>query len=693
MTYETVNFVLKAETGQAISSFGSFLSALKQTKLEIGFTKSKVTTLAKEIKHSGENSKKADNSLKKLNNEVKNTKENTKKAADSSSTLASALKNVFSTQNLITAGKAVVNQFSAFQREMTKMSFLAKDSEVSLEDMAKSAQELGASTGYGATKIMATQNALLTLGITTKDARNNMDVFTDFDKANGLNNLEDSAKKLGSVVQNLGKEYKYTADIMTKAMKITGVNSTYLSDSLSSIGECTKKMGLEKTSALIGVMSDSFSDGKKAGKALEAMFKDFGNTKKMAKFGIEVDNKTSPEEKIKAINEALKDKAPAEQQKILKEIFSDVGRTAYYSLQGAEDKVKAFVAEINNSKISSEEMANAFDNDLLGKLNILKGSTETLAVCIGSRFSDSLAVAADALINLINTGCNLIINWDNIYKSHEFLIDSAYALISCFLTYKAAIKISSEYQKLHDYITKEGTIANRVFTAGLRTKNFIMREGSLATRTLAFAQKALNAAFNSNPLITVIGGLILLGAGVRYAIKHFEWLRKGIKTIGKVFKNHPLIYFIGKIIDKFEFLKKAASGVGNLIKNIFGWKEEPEEIDNDNSISNISKENKQLKDIIDNPNSAITSDKNLEEFKENFEANENYTEQQNYGENENYKITSSNENSVNISPNFAINIYQSSNENNEMFIDSILEKMKKEVSESIISGARLAGIL
>ena len=66
MTYETVNFVLKAETGQAISSFGSFLSALKQTKLEIGFTKSKVTTLSKAIEYSGEESKKADNSLKNL---------------------------------------------------------------------------------------------------------------------------------------------------------------------------------------------------------------------------------------------------------------------------------------------------------------------------------------------------------------------------------------------------------------------------------------------------------------------------------------------------------------------------------------------------------------------------------------------------------------------------------------------------
>lgn len=694
MTYETVNFVLKAETGQAISSFGSFLSALKQTKLEIGFTKSKVTTLGKAIENSGESSKKADNSLKKLNNEIKDTEDNSKKAADSSSVLGSALKNVFSTQNIITAGKAIVNHFSAFQHEMTKMSFLAKDSEVSLEDMAKSAQELGTSTGYGATKIMAAQNALLALGITTKDARDNMSAFANFDKANGLNNLEDSAKKVTSVVQTLGLTYKNTADIMTRAMKITGVNATYLSDSLSYVGEYAKKdeEKIKEVSAMLGVMSDSFSDGKKAGKALGAMLKDLENTETLAKFGIEVDDKTSPEEKIKAINEALKDKAPAEQQKILKEIFSDVGRTAYYSLQGAEDKVKAFATEINNSKISTQEMANAFDNDLSGKLNILKGSAETLAVCIGSRFGDSLAVAADALINLINTGCNLIINWDNIYKSHEFLIDSAYMLIGCFLTYVSVVKISAAYQKLQNHITKEGTIANRLFSYGLRTKNFIMREGSLATKAMAFAQGALNKVLNMNPMFKVIGGLGLLIGGVRYAIKHFEWFRKGISLLWKVFKNHPLVYFINKIINKFEVLRNAASAVKNVIKKIFGWKDSEEDEDSEkanvNTIAKAVDDNQSLGETM----GQSMPPEGLPDFG-NQEFETDLKDYSAYDENQDFQTDMATSSPVRIEQKFDINIYQQAGEKDEKFIDSILERIKKEVSESVMSGARLAGIL
>ena len=574
---------------------------------------------------------------------------------------------------------------------MTKMSFLAKDSEVSLEDMAKSAQKLGTSTGYGATKIMAAQNALLSLGITTKDAKDNMNIFANFDKANGLNNLEDSAKKLGSVVQNLGKEYKYTADIMTRAMKITGVNSTYLSDSLSSIGECTKKMGLEETSALIGVMSDSFSDGKKAGKALEAMLKDLGNTKKMAKFGIEVDDKTSPEEKIKAINEALKDKAPAEQQKILKEIFSDVGRTAYYSLQGAEDKVKAFATEINNSNISTLEMANAFDGDLSGKLNILKGSVETLAVCIGSRFGDSLAVAADALINLINTGCNLIINWDNIYKSHEFLIDSAYVLIGCFLTYVSVVKISAAYQKLQNHITKEGTIANRIFTAGLRAKNFIMREGSLATKAMAFAQRTLNAVFKAHPLFTVVAGLGLLIVGVRYAIKHFEWFRKGISLLWKAFKNHPLIYFINKIISKFEVLRNAASAVKNVIKYVFGWEDNKEENIEKKDIATTAKTVEDTQSLGETMKQSMTPE-GLPDFG-NQEFETDLKDYSAYDENQDFQTDMATSSPVRIEQKFDINIFQQAGEKDEKFIDLILERIKKEVSESVMSGARLAGIL
>lgn len=626
MEQQGVQYIVETEISQAMSNFQTLESQIKKIGIVIDDSGDEFEKLSNSINETSEEFVQVEKTSRKFNKNIDDTKEKAKEATNGMEKLAGSIKNFLGVATVLATGKKVIGMFSEYENQMNAVEAVSGATAKEMEELGAQALKLGADTNYSATQAGEAQEALLRMGNSAEGTKEIVDDVLSFDRANKVGDLAKSSEMLSSSLKMFAmdaKEATRVSDAMSMTTKNSKTTVEYLSTAFNNAGADAKNFGydIEDTLALIGAMSNNFADGSTAGTALKGMFADLSNNadKFNKLLGISVvDNKgefKQVEVIVKEINQALSNKAPIEQQKLLNEVFGETGKSAYNALAGAGDSILDLEGKIRNANGTTAKMAEIMDSGLGPKIEGMKGSAETLAITIGQKLNPYLLDGVSTITNVINVTSDVISNWSEFYKTNQTLIDGIAFLTGGFITYLGVTKAVALWQGITTSIFSAGTIANAIYTTGIRAMVAYNYAGARATGALSAAQSVLNALWMANPIGVTIAGVGALVFGIRYAITHFSWFREGISKTWLILKDYTpfgiLIKGVEILTTKFEPLRKIVDGVAGAMKKIFGWK------DRSNTL-NIESKNKVM-----NENSLVNKNKTINNVYENLHKNNN----------------------------------------------------------------------
>lgn len=616
MEQQGVQYIVETEISQAMSNFQTLGSQLKKMGITAEDSKGEFKDLGSSISDTSEEFTEGEKASKKFNKNLGDTEEKAKDATSGVDKFVGSMKNFLGVTAILATGKKVIDMFSEYDNQMNAVEAVSGATALEMEELGTQALKLGADTNYSATQAGEAQEALLRMGNSAKGTKEIVDDVLSFDRANKVGDLAKSSEMLSSSLKMFAmdaKEATRVSDAMSMTTKNSKTTVDYLSTAFNNAGADAKNFGydIEDTLTLVGAMSNNFADGSSAGTALKGMFADLStNADKFNKLlGVSVvDNKgkfKQVEVIVKEINQALSNKTPIEQQKLLNAVFGETGKSAYNALAAAGDSIVDLEGKIRNASGTTEKMAEIMDSGLGPKIEGMKGSAETLAITIGQKLNPYLLEGVSSLTSIINVSSDAISNWDEFYKSNQTLIDGVAVLTGGFVTYLGVTKAVALWQGITTSVFSAGTIANTIYTAGIRGMVAYQYAGAGATGALSAAQAVLNSLWLANPIGLTVAGIGALIFGVRYAVSHFSWFREGISKTWQILKDYTPFGVVIKGVEflttKFEPLRKIVDGVAGAMKKLFGWKD-------DNNSQNIESNNKTTKENSHvNKNQSITS--------------------------------------------------------------------------------------
>lgn len=632
MEQQGVQYIVETEISQAMSNFQSLESQLKKLGITADDSKNEFTGLSDTINDTSDEFEQGEKESKKFNKNLGDTGEKAKEAKSGMDKFVGSIRNFLGVTAIIATGQKVIGMFSEYENQMNAVEAVSGATAIEMKELGTQALKLGADTNYSATQAGEAQEALLRMGNSAKGTKEIVDDVLSFDRANKVGDLAKSSEMLSSSLKMFAmdaKEATRVSDAMSMTTKNSKTTVDYLSSAFNNAGADAKNFGydIEDTLTLIGAMSNNFADGSSAGTALKGMFADLSsNADKFNNLlGVSVvDNKgkfKQVEVIVKEINQALSNKTPIEQQKLLNAVFGETGKSAYNALAAAGDSIIDLEGKIRNASGTTQKMAEIMDSGLGPKIEGMKGSAETLAISIGQKLNPYLLEGVSSITSVINVSSDAISNWNEFYKSNQTLIDGVAILTGGFVTYLGVTKAVAVWQGITTSVFSAGTIANAIYTTGIRAMVAYNYAGAGATGALAAAQSVLSSLWLANPIGVTVAGIGALIFGVRYAINHFSWFLDGVSKTWQILKDYTpfgiVIKGIELLTSKFEPLKRIADGTEAVIKKIFGWKDADK---NTAFNTGSSKNNKEVKET-----SYIKNDKKINNIYENLYTNKNLT--------------------------------------------------------------------
>lgn len=735
MQEEGVQYVVEALTSQAVNNFeildniinqlnttsshiNNNLGTLSNTIDDIGIDSVNTATnnfeeLDSTIEDLTTTSNRSNNNLSRLGRGIREVGTTSLETRDSVDGLTKKIKDVLTITAIIGTTKKVIDIFGSFENQMNAVEAVSGETGKEMEALSAQASKLGADTNYSATEAGAAQEALLRLGNTTKETMTMVGDVLNFDRANKVGDLAKSSEILSSSLKMFGmssKEAGRAADAMAMTTKNSKTTVEYLSSAFNNAGADAKNLGydIEDTLTLIGGMSNNFAEGSSAGTALKGIFSDLSNNAKLfAKEGVKVTDNNGKfrqvEDIVKDLNKVLSDKTPIEKQEILNSLFSETGKAAYNALGVSANSIENLEYKIRNASGTTNKMAEIMDSGLKPKIDGMMGSAETLAIEIGTKLNPVFLGGVSAMTNLINTASNAVSHWEEFYQKNQTIIDTIAILSIGIGVYISITKAMIAWDTLVVAIKTSGTVANVAYTLAIGASTAFTEASTIATGALAAAQWLLNEAWICNPIGLVIIGVSGLILGIRYAISHFQWFRDIISYVWNLFTDNPISRWISDTIDKFTALRKAVDGFKDGVSKLFGWKGNKQEGVNkivdqtpnevikksklyigvdENSLSNALSKISNTK-INDNIKLNLLKNIAIDKVKSNPQKNSSITNTNNKTEKK-LEIKQSVTNHITITEASKIDANELANK--------VSATTKKDILNSILNGAKLAGI-
>jgi len=355
----------------------------------------------------------------------------------------------------ITAGVA------AFTRVLTNTIKIAKDFEQGNANLASvlgttkesigalttDAKRLGAATSFSATQVTELQTEFAKLGFNEQEILNATEATLDLAAATG-SDLGEAAAIAGATLGGFGLDASETgrvADVMAKSFSTSALDLEKFKESMKDAAPAAKAVGVsvEKTTALLGTLSNAGIAGSKAGTALKAGFIELNAA------GIDLDEgleKIANSEDKLATATALVGKKAA---------------TSFLVLADGVDVTKELERGLNNAGGSAKKMADEQLNTLEGKTKILNSAWEGLVLSLlsgdgaFSSISKGLVEMATNLLGVLTPAEELEASWYGQRDAVNDLEESLNPLLDRHDELKEKTELTKDEQKeLDDIILK-----------------------------------------------------------------------------------------------------------------------------------------------------------------------------------------------------------------------------------------------
>jgi TP901 family phage tail tape measure protein len=315
-----------------------------------------------------------------------------------------------------------INSAADFEKGLSGIQAVSGASAAEMEVVRKKALQLGADTAFSASDASSAIEELVKAGISIPDVMNGAADATVALAAAGGVDLPQAATIASNAMNQFGlsaKELPGIADKIAGAANASAIDVTDMGTSMAQVGAVAHLAGLsfDDTALAITAMGNAGIKGSDAGTSLKTMLSNLQpSTKKaagvMKELGIITKdgsnqfydakgNVKSMADIAGVLQGALKGMSSAQKQAALQTMFgSDAIRAAAVISEQGAGGMNKLTASIN--KVKAADVAKTRLNNLSGQVEQLKGSTETLAIGLGSVFIPILNKIVGVLTNVVN---------------------------------------------------------------------------------------------------------------------------------------------------------------------------------------------------------------------------------------------------------------------------------------------------
>ena len=562
-------------------------TALKNTEEELTNAGKKWTVFGQEIQTAGSNMDEAGNKTLSLGDVIK--------ANLISSAIISGVKELANgikelAKGAISVGmdfESGMSQVAATMGMTTQEIAGGSEAYTKLENAAK---EAGNTTQFSATQAAEALNYMALAGYDADKAVETLPTVLNLAAAGGMD-LATASDMVTDSMSALGDKAGTTESFVDKMAKTSQKSNTsvqQLGEALLTVGGTAKSLagGVTEANTVLGIFADSGTKGAEGGTALRNVILNLTAPtdtakKKMQELGLEVfdanGNMRPLNETFQDLNGILGDMTQGEQTEVLNTIFNKVDlKSVNALLANSGERFNELSGYIENSTGAAENMAATMNDNLQGKITILKSGLEGLGIAAYEKFETPLKNAVTNITNVIGdlqtnlTSGELSDALDKVATGFGNLVEKASKIIVAVLP-----KILEGLGWILDHgdtiasllvaigagfaVFKVASIINGVVAAvkGL--------EGGLVAA--AAAQKLVNAAMAANKMMLIVTLVATAVAAIVGFIASNETARTAVVNAWNVVKDT-----IGKVVGEIakfftETIPNALSKVVDFVKD------------------------------------------------------------------------------------------------------------------------------
>ncbi|AXN53412.1 prominin [Methanobacterium virus Drs3] len=253
---------------------------------------------------------------------------------------------------------------------------------------------------------------------------------------------------------------------------------------------------------------------------------------------------------------------------------------------GAADDVEGYNAALSKVLDENLDLSGVMDSTT-GKIEKIKKSFRTAGKIIGEQVVPYIEKAADIFLRLtqqfpgLTTGIIAIAAGFMLFLTALPILGSVFGALKSMAVFLGIVKGAEDALTLSKMksaavdaatmaYTRAKAAALAVLGAATRVYNFIVAEGTIATKLATAAQWLWNAALAANPIGIVVVAIIALIAVLAYLYNSNEtvrnainWLWNGLKQLGG--------YIYGGLIAAWNALSGALGWVWNILVQVGGF--------------------------------------------------------------------------------------------------------------------------
>lgn len=285
-----------------------------------------------------------------------------------------------------------------FEQAITNVGAVSLMTRDQIGDLEKKALELGATTKFSATEVANAMEMMGKAGFENSEILQGIGGILSAAAAEGAG-LEETASNVSNVLKGMGlavSDSTRVADVLTLASARTNSSISSLGESMKNVSSTARqlKVPLEDTVAMVALLQDVGLDASEAGSATATMLTKLSAPSKAAaaqmkamgvSFQDAAGNMLAPEKVLaQLVKSAEKSGGNMKQVAFFAELVGMRGQKAALNLQELfkKGKVEELTEQLRHAAGSAEKMAGIRMDTLLGDIETLGGSVDSLKIAL-----------------------------------------------------------------------------------------------------------------------------------------------------------------------------------------------------------------------------------------------------------------------------------------------------------------------
>lgn len=307
--------------------------------------------------------------------------------------------------------RAVFDAGMNFDSAMSKVQAISGASAEEMAKLTDKAKEMGETTKFSASESAEALNYMAMAGWKTEDMLNGLEGIMHLAAASGsdLATTSDIVTDALTAMGYSAGEAGRLADVMAAASSNANTNVEMMGMTFQYAAPIVGALGysMEDTAVAIGLMANAGIKGEKAGTALRSVLTRLSAppaecAKAMEKLGISI---TDSEGKMKPLNTVIDDLRKAfdglsesEQTQLAKNIAGQEAMSGLLAIvNAAPADYEKLTKAVNNSSGAAEKMADTMQNNVGGKMTLLKSQLEGIYLTIWKKVEPTISKTIDSI--------------------------------------------------------------------------------------------------------------------------------------------------------------------------------------------------------------------------------------------------------------------------------------------------------